>query len=65
MVSIASTVGGVFPEGFEGSIDPFHRRCADVAWPKMLRHSYATHLMDAGVDLAVSASLMGHATPDP
>lgn len=28
--------------------------------PKMLRHSYATHLMDRGVDLAVIASLMGH-----
>jgi len=31
--------------------------------PKTLRHSYATHLMDRGVDLAVIASLMGHRTP--
>ena len=31
--------------------------------PKMLRHSYATHLMDRGVDLAVIASLMGHRSP--
>lgn len=31
--------------------------------PKTLRHSYATHLMDRGVDLAVIASLMGHRSP--
>jgi len=31
--------------------------------PKTLRHSYATHLMDSGVDLAVIASLMGHRSP--
>lgn len=31
--------------------------------PKTLRHSYATHLMDRGVDLGVIASLMGHRSP--
>ena len=45
------------------------RRAAEAAaldvlvTPKTLRHSYATHLMDAGVDLAVIASLMGHRSP--
>jgi integrase/recombinase XerD len=39
---------------------------ADIAWeitPKTLRHSYATHLMDRGVDLAIIAKLMGHRSP--
>jgi integrase/recombinase XerD len=31
--------------------------------PKMLRHSFATHLMDRGVDVAVISSLMGHRSP--
>jgi integrase/recombinase XerD len=39
---------------------------AGITWeitPKTLRHSYATHLMDRGVDLAVIAKLMGHRSP--
>jgi len=31
--------------------------------PKTLRHSYATHLMNRNVDLAIIASLMGHRSP--
>lgn len=31
---------------------------------RTLRHTFGTHLMDRGVDLAVIASLMGHRTPN-
>jgi site-specific recombinase XerD len=31
--------------------------------PRTLRHTFGTHLMDAGVDLPVIASLMGHRSP--
>ena len=39
---------------------------AGLTWkvtPKTLRHSYATHLMDRGVDVAVIARLLGHRSP--
>ena len=39
---------------------------ADIARPvipKMLRHSFATHLMDRGVDIAIISKLMGHSGP--
>jgi integrase/recombinase XerD len=32
--------------------------------PRTLRHTFGTHLMDAGVDLATIASLMGHRSPN-
>jgi integrase/recombinase XerD len=35
----------------------------DNVTPKTLRHAFATHLMDEGVDLAVISSLMGHRSP--
>lgn len=39
---------------------------AGIDWKvtaRTLRHSYATHLMDRGVDLAIISSLMGHRSP--
>jgi site-specific recombinase XerD len=36
---------------------------AGLVTARTLRHSFATHLMDRGVDLAVIASLMGHRSP--
>jgi integrase/recombinase XerD len=52
----------------KGVCDIVHRAAAAAGLgrevtPKALRHSYATHLMDRGVDVAVIASLMGHRSP--
>jgi site-specific recombinase XerD len=38
-------------------------KLGDGITPKTLRHTFATHLMDQGVDVAVIASLMGHRSP--
>jgi integrase/recombinase XerD len=38
-------------------------RLAQPVLPKTLRHTFATHLMDRGVDIAVISSLMGHKSP--
>jgi len=49
-----------------GEIVKAAAEAAAIDWrptPRTLRHTFATHLMDSGVDLAVIASLMGHRTP--
>ena len=54
---LASVLGDVIREAAERA------HLGRAITPRTLRHAYATHLMDAGVDLAVISSLMGHRSP--
>jgi integrase/recombinase XerD len=40
-----------------------HAKLQTSVTPKVLRHTFGTHLMDRGVDIGVIASLMGHRSP--
>ena len=55
-------------ESLDRALNRFRRKVAQAGiakdvTPKTLRHSFATHLMDRGVDVAHISKLMGHAGP--